>query len=199
MRWDLWPATATGDMGLPVFELATLPAPPGRALAGHVVVSTGLEPDREMSIRLRCLRRTVTGSGKNRKTHETTLWEDQRRIPGAIRSGECVKIPVAIPIRLTLRRPTSAFSPIACCGGSRCVRSHPASTFWPSLRCRYSALRKATHHSRPRNCRASVDRFAASAFLLSHYHSHYHASLQSRSYTGAYARINANCRGLRGS
>ncbi len=84
--------------GVAVFELATLPAPPGRALAGHVVVSTGLEPDREMSIRLRCLRRTVTGSGKNRKTHETTLWEDQRRIPGAIRSGECVKIPVAIPI-----------------------------------------------------------------------------------------------------
>jgi hypothetical protein len=84
--------------GVAVFELATLPAPPGRALAGHVVVSTGLEPDREMSIRLRCLRRTVTGSGKNRKTHETTLWEDQRRIPGAIRSGEGVKIPVAIPI-----------------------------------------------------------------------------------------------------
>jgi hypothetical protein len=51
-----------------------------------------------MNIRLRCVRRQCTGSGKHRKTSETTLWEDKRRIPGAIRSGEGVRIPVAIPI-----------------------------------------------------------------------------------------------------
>jgi hypothetical protein len=84
--------------GVPVLELATLPAPLGRALAGHVRVPRGLEPDRQMTIWLRSIRRTVTGTGKNRQTSETTLWEDRRSIPGSIRAGDGVTIPIAIPI-----------------------------------------------------------------------------------------------------
>jgi hypothetical protein len=84
--------------GVAVFELATLPAPLGRALAGRVRVDRGLEPDREMSVSLRSIRRTVTRSGKNSKVREETLWEDRRVIPGAIRADPGVVIPIAVAI-----------------------------------------------------------------------------------------------------
>jgi hypothetical protein len=84
--------------GVARFELATLPAPLGRALAGHVRVGRGLEPDRQMGIRLHAVRRIVTRSGKKTRTKEETLWEDRRTIPGAIRAGAGVVIPVAIAI-----------------------------------------------------------------------------------------------------
>lgn len=84
--------------GVAVFELATLPAPLGRALAGRVRVDRGLEPDREMSVSLRSIRRTVTRSGKKSRVREETLWEDRRVIPGAIRADTGVVIPIAVAI-----------------------------------------------------------------------------------------------------
>jgi hypothetical protein len=84
--------------GVAVFELATLPAPLGRALAGRVRVDRGLEPNREMSVTLRSIRRTVTRSGKKSRVREETLWEDRRVIPGAIRADTGVVVPIAVAI-----------------------------------------------------------------------------------------------------
>ena len=84
--------------GVPVLELATLPAPVGRALAGLVRTRAVFDPAGGFVVKLRCVNRTVTGSGKNRSTREDTLWEGERTIPGASPEAGGIAIPVAIPI-----------------------------------------------------------------------------------------------------
>lgn len=84
--------------GAAVFELATLPAPLGRALAGHVRVGRGLAPNREITLSLRAIHRIITRSGKSTSTKEEILWESQRNLPGAVPEAEGVVVPIAIPI-----------------------------------------------------------------------------------------------------
>ena len=84
--------------GVATFELATLPAPLGRVLAGHVRVGRGMTPNREITLSLRAIHRTVTRTGKGTSTKEEILWEDRRTLPGAVPEAEGVAIPVAIPI-----------------------------------------------------------------------------------------------------
>src|SRR5512143_294181 len=71
--------------GVPVLELATLPVPVGRALAGLVRTRAVFDPAGGFVVKLQCIHRTVTGTGKNRSTREDTLWEGERTIPGATR------------------------------------------------------------------------------------------------------------------
>jgi hypothetical protein len=59
--------------GVSVLQPATLPAPVGRALAGMVRTRVVRDPAGGFVARLECIRRTVTGSGKNRSTHEAVL------------------------------------------------------------------------------------------------------------------------------
>jgi hypothetical protein len=87
-----------GRYGVPVFELATLPAPLGRALGGHVRIPRGLPAASQIEIGLKAIHRTVTRTGKNTSTREVTLWENQRVLPGAVGDGPGVSVPIAIPI-----------------------------------------------------------------------------------------------------
>ncbi len=84
--------------GIPVFELATLPAVPGEALAGLVRTTGTIDPEGGFNLRLVCLRLTETGSGKNRRTNEETLWEHEEVMPGATRRDDGIAIPVAVPL-----------------------------------------------------------------------------------------------------
>lgn len=84
--------------GVPVFELATLPAPLGRVLAGHVRVPRGLPASSEVRVALRAIHRTVTRSGKNTNTREDVVWETSRILPGVLASGAGMTIPIAIAI-----------------------------------------------------------------------------------------------------
>jgi len=84
--------------GIPVFELATLPGVPGETLAGLVRTRALIDPEGGFRVRLQCLRRTETGSGKNRRTDETTLWEHEEVMPGATRRMDGIAIPVAVSL-----------------------------------------------------------------------------------------------------
>lgn len=84
--------------GSPVFELATRPGVVGRALAGQVLVLRGLSVESDVALHLKCVRIETTGSGKNRSTRTTTLWEQKRQLPGSLVAGEGLKIPVAFAI-----------------------------------------------------------------------------------------------------
>jgi hypothetical protein len=53
------------------------------------------DPPGGFSITLRGLRITVTGSGKRRSTHEAVLWENALTMPGALREGKGISIPIA--------------------------------------------------------------------------------------------------------
>lgn len=84
--------------GSPVFELATRPGVVGRALAGQVLVPRGLPAESDVVLHLKCARIETTGSGKNRSTRTTTLWEQKQQLPGSLVAGEGLRIPVAFAI-----------------------------------------------------------------------------------------------------
>ncbi len=84
--------------GVPVLELATLPAPVGRALAGVVRTRAVFDPAGGFVVKLQCIHWTETGSGKNRSTHEDIVWEGTRTIPGATRDPGGIAVPVAMAI-----------------------------------------------------------------------------------------------------
>jgi hypothetical protein len=90
--------------GTSTFELATLPAPPGRALAGRVHLTTAIDPPQGFVITLRCLQITVTGSGKNTSTRESVLWERTRTIPGALQETGGIRVPIAFGIPVDARQ-----------------------------------------------------------------------------------------------
>ncbi len=94
--------------GVPVFELATLPAPVGRALAGIVRTRAVFDPAGGFVVKLECIHRTVTQSGKNRSTRDNVLWSGKRTIPGATPEGEGIAIPIAVAIPPDARETDSA-------------------------------------------------------------------------------------------
>ena len=61
-------------------------------------------PPGGFSITLRSVRITLTGSGKNRSTHEAVLWESTRTMPGSLWEAGGISIPVAIPIPADARK-----------------------------------------------------------------------------------------------
>lgn len=65
-------------------RLDALPVPLGGQLRATLEVPARLQ-DRELDVRLACVHRYRTGTGKNRKTRTDTLWEDRRQV--AARSG----------------------------------------------------------------------------------------------------------------
>lgn len=84
--------------GTATFELATLPGVIGRALAGQILVERGLEAESDVVLTLKCVRKVVTGSGKQRKTRETKLWEASQTLPGTVAVAGIIRIPVAFAI-----------------------------------------------------------------------------------------------------
>mgnify|MGYP000492283956 CR=1 FL=1 len=84
--------------GAATFELATLPGVIGRAIAGQILVERGLEAESDVVLTLKCVRKVVTGSGKQRRTTETTLWQSTRELPGTVAGAGVIRIPVAFAI-----------------------------------------------------------------------------------------------------
>ena len=76
------------------FELKSRPGIIGHSLIGTVRLSEALRPEGGFRVSLTCLRRYVTGSGKNRSTSESIFWQDERQIQGV---GTMIPIAFAIP------------------------------------------------------------------------------------------------------
>jgi hypothetical protein len=60
------------------FELAQVPAPLGGSLDGMIQTGARLKLEHGLHLKLSCIRRVVTGSGKNQSTQETVLWQDEK-------------------------------------------------------------------------------------------------------------------------
>lgn len=69
-------------------ELHTLPGVLGGTLSGAVHIPSKVTPDKGFNVRLLCLRRTTSGSGKNRSTRESVLWEKQKTILKEFQTGD---------------------------------------------------------------------------------------------------------------
>jgi hypothetical protein len=60
------------------FELAQIPAPLGGTLEGMIQTGARLQVEHGLHLKFSCVRRTVSGSGKNRSVNETVLWQDEK-------------------------------------------------------------------------------------------------------------------------
>lgn len=66
--------------GKTFFEFDSLPIAPGRKLTGRLHVRLDSNAQHGVDLRLRCVRRITTGSGKSQSTRDETLWEQQQNV-----------------------------------------------------------------------------------------------------------------------
>jgi len=80
----IWAIRATlrwKKFGTSVLELKTLPGVIGGHMKGILQTRTALLPEEGLSLKLTCINRTVSGSGKNRSVNEKILWRERQVIP----------------------------------------------------------------------------------------------------------------------
>jgi len=70
----------TRKFGSSELELHTLPGVLGGALSGALEIPAKVRAETGFKVRLACIQRTTSGSGKNRSTHERVLWEEEKTI-----------------------------------------------------------------------------------------------------------------------
>jgi hypothetical protein len=63
------------------FWFATTPFTPGGMLSGSIHLKMPITAAHGIDVRLSCVRRLTTGSGRNRSTVDTVLWQSERNIP----------------------------------------------------------------------------------------------------------------------
>ena len=92
---------ARGKFGESILLMRSVPGVIGGEVAGSVLLGRRLEGTEPVSARLTSVRRTRTGSGKNRETREEILWQDERyvpqREPSPEGSGEAIPIRFQVP------------------------------------------------------------------------------------------------------
>ncbi len=66
--------------GRSAFVMNPFPAHPGGIVRGTLELQSPLDTQ-ELQARLSCIRKVTTGSGKNRSTRETFLWQDEQVVP----------------------------------------------------------------------------------------------------------------------
>jgi hypothetical protein len=84
-------------------DLVTVPAAVGHGLGGVIRTPADVRPADGFGLTLSCIRVRRTGSGKNRSTHETVLWQEEKRVAGQRGAGGpgdglVTNIPVAFRI-----------------------------------------------------------------------------------------------------
>ncbi|MCU0787632.1 MAG: hypothetical protein MUC91_05485 [Verrucomicrobia bacterium] len=68
------------NFGRSELELHTLPGVIGGTLSGALEIPSKVRSSSGFKLRLLCLKRTTSGSGKNRSTHESVLWEEEKTL-----------------------------------------------------------------------------------------------------------------------
>lgn len=82
------------------FEFDALPFSPGERLSGRIHLRFETQAAHGIDLRLTCIRRVITGSGKNQNTSNITLWQTDKNIPsGAVAPGPLGR---AIPVDFEL-------------------------------------------------------------------------------------------------
>lgn len=71
------------SFGNTYFEFDALPFSPGGRLSGRIHLKLDADARHGIDLRLSCVRKTVTGSGNNRSTVQTVLWQADQNISSA--------------------------------------------------------------------------------------------------------------------
>jgi hypothetical protein len=60
------------------FEPAQIPVPLGGTLEGMIQTGAALKLEHGLHLKISCIRRTISGSGKNQSVQESVLWQDEK-------------------------------------------------------------------------------------------------------------------------
>lgn len=98
--WAVREAIRVRKFGISVFELAHVPGVVGRGIGGLVRTTVPLRPDEGFLVRLSCIHRRTTGSGDDRSTSESVLWQESETVTDIDDDpeGDGVMVPVAFRI-----------------------------------------------------------------------------------------------------
>ena len=94
-----------------VFEMTTVPAASGGALAGGIQVKARLRPQHGWHLSLSCVRRTTTGKSNNRQTGEKILWQDEKWLRADLPQTDLNATGIPIFFKLPDHLPESTVSP----------------------------------------------------------------------------------------
>jgi hypothetical protein len=87
--------------GKTYFEFGSLPFLPGSHLRGQIQLRLNTAADHGIGLRLSCIRRIVTQSGKDRTTNDAVLWKDEKNVPQSYLAvgplGTAIPVDFAIP------------------------------------------------------------------------------------------------------
>jgi hypothetical protein len=67
--------------GQTYFEFAALPFSPGKKISGQIQLRLDSAVEHGIDLRLSCIRRIVTGSGKEQSTSNVPLWQQEKNVP----------------------------------------------------------------------------------------------------------------------
>jgi len=80
LAWAVRATIRWRKFGESAFVLGAVPGVIGGTLSGAIHPGTGLRLMQEFRLRLTCVNRVTTGSGKNRSTSEHVLWQDEKQV-----------------------------------------------------------------------------------------------------------------------
>lgn len=82
--------------GKTYFEFNSLPFSPGKHVSGQIQLRLPTSTPHGVDLQLSCVRRIITGSGKEQTTSEIVLWQEEKNVPqSALASGP---LGTAIPV-----------------------------------------------------------------------------------------------------
>lgn len=93
--------------GQAIFEMAAIPGALGGTLEGQIQVNHRLRPEQGLLLRLSCVRRATTGSGKSRSTTEKILWQDEKWLRPDLPQTDANAIGIPVYFKLPADQPES--------------------------------------------------------------------------------------------
>jgi hypothetical protein len=88
--------------GKTYFEFGSLPFSPGSHARGQIQLRLPTAADHGIDLRLSCIRRITTGTGKDRTTNDAVLWKEEKNVPKSYLSvgplGTAIPVDFAIPV-----------------------------------------------------------------------------------------------------
>ena len=108
LTWAIVATLRYRRYGISVFRMATVPGVIGRTLRGVIILPSRVRPVDGFDVKLTCVRRITTGSGKNRSTSERILWQEERSIRDSSQVGATA---TAIPVTFVIPDDAEESSP----------------------------------------------------------------------------------------
>ncbi len=93
--------------GISTFEMMSVPGVLGGSIAGLVHTNVNLAPEHGFDIKLNCINRITTGSGKSRSTHEKVLWQDKKIIKREMLESDRTRSAIPISFQIPYDQPNS--------------------------------------------------------------------------------------------